>query len=53
MAGVLRRGAMGWLVGSAMQVAFRVFTCASCPRGENGAVTMRSLRPLLPIEATS
>ena len=51
--GVLRSGAIGWLVGSAMQVALCVATWVSWPSGENGAVTIRSETPLLAIEATS
>ena len=49
----LRSGLIGWPVGSAMQVAFRVFTWVSCPRALKGALRMRSETPLLAMEATS
>ena len=44
---------IGWVVPIAMQVAFVVLTCVSCPSGEKGARVMRSEKPLLPIDATS
>ena len=53
MAAVLRPGAIDWLVGSAMQVAFFVPTWVSSPSGENGAVTIFSEMSLLPTWATS
>ena len=37
----LRSGAMFWLVGNAMQVAFLLATRVSWPSGENGAVMIR------------
>jgi hypothetical protein len=49
----LRPTLIGWLVGSARQVAFLVPTLVSWPSGEKGAVTIRSDRPLLPTLAMS
>jgi len=44
---------MGWLVGSTTQVAFFDAMWVSWPSGENGAVMMRSEKPLLATLATS
>ncbi len=44
---------IGWVVAIAMQVASFVFTWVSWPSAEKGARTMRSEKPLLPIDATS
>ena len=49
----LRSGRIGWLVGSATQVALRESTRVSWPSGEKGAVTIRSEKPLLPMLAMS
>ena len=43
----------GWSVGSAMQVASRVPTCAFWPSFEKGAETIGCEKPLSPIAATS
>ncbi len=49
----LRSGAIGWLVGSAMQVALRERTRVSGRAARTGAVTIRSEKPLLPMLAMS
>src|SRR3954469_13243257 len=49
----LRSGCTGCVVGSTTHVAFFEGMCVSCPNGENGALMIFWLTPLLPILATS